>query len=158
MAVTTFETIHKIFIEGSLDRANAISQGFAKIDFGFSSDKRLLQVRSTLTMQTRILPDYEWYQKELSPKWMFVGEVYSAGREPKRGSFCEVYDDYITPKKVYRDDYLTLHCSSEAPVIKPECLYMGGFHMIHIYAFFPVQYVNEDDYWGRIISTWEFED
>lgn len=155
---TIFQTRHKFYIAGGVfNRANLFTEGASILDFGFTKEKRLAQIRVVFEMQIDSSPNPDWTTVQISPKWSFSGAVLDTEMKQKPSGDAKI-TNFLIPERCYNEGIVLLSASSEMPCVSPYCMWMGGFQMYDMFLYYPVMYNSSDDYVGRLLITWEFED
>ncbi len=162
MVTIQCEILYKIYANGTLTRSNICHNDsqWAQVDFNLNSNKRLISVDSSMVPRTDFAGSMQGgINAPASPRWAWRGFVKDFKRDYVRYSGrAALYGEAPNPQiRTFQGNFTSLQCSSDNPIIKPECLWIGGFQMVEIYVYFGANYTLADPYYGRLYTIWTFE-
>lgn len=161
MAFLQSEVLYKLYAQGSLLRSNIANiNEWASVDFNLNENKRLVSIDASLAPRTDNAGSLNGgLNAPMSPTWFWRGFALDAQRSFMRYSGkATLYNaPVLSPTRTFVANFTALQGSNFNPVVKPDCLFCGGFLMSEITAYFGADYTLGNSYWGRLYLLFTFE-
>lgn len=159
MAVQQCEVLYKVYALGGLTRSNCANLNqWAAVDFNLGQAKRLLSIDANFMPRTDNLGSINGgLNAPTSPRFSWRGFALN-GRQFMGYQQRGILYDAPVAGRTFTANFVSLQGSSENPVIKPECLLMGGFLMTEITVYFGADYTIGNAYYGRLYLIFTFEE